>query len=166
MAGEGTDWLTGREKQAWSALTSMLTRLQPALTAQLLRDSGLTHFEYVVLAGLSSAPGHTMRMSELATAIGAMLPRLSQVVGRLEKRGLVTRHTDPGDGRCVLATLTDAGWDKVVASAPGHVSEVRRLVFDQLTQAQVEQLAEIGGRIMAPRPGDGSATPPAVGFPA
>ena len=152
MVTEEPEWLNEQESHAWSALTSMLTRLQPALSAQLARDSDITHFEYIVLVGLSDASEHTMRMSELATAVGAALPRLSQVVGRLEKRGWVTRHTDPGDGRCVLATLTESGWDKVVASAPGHVREVRRLVFDRLTRAQVEQLATIGDRISAPTP--------------
>ena len=113
----------------------------------MMQDSGITHFEYIALAGLSSAPDRTMRMSDLAKAAGAALPRLSQVIGRLEKRGWVTRHTDPGDGRCVLATLTESGWEKVLASAPGHVREVRRLVFDRITQAQVGQLANIGTRI-------------------
>lgn len=152
MTGGDAPWLNDAERHAWSALTSMLTRLQPALNAQVVRDAGVTHFEYIVLAGLSTAPERTMRMSELATAAGAALPRLSQVVGRLEKRGWVARHSDPGDGRCVLATLTEAGWDKVVATAPGHVSEVRRLVFDHLTEEQVDQLAEIGSRITAPTP--------------
>jgi hypothetical protein len=32
--------------------------------------------------------------------------------------------------------LTDGGWDKVVATAPGHVEEVQRLVFDNLTPAR------------------------------
>ena len=38
--------------------------------------------------------------------------------------------------------------DKVVATAPGHVCEVRRLVFDALTKAQVRQLTSIGQRIL------------------
>ncbi|MFQ1000897.1 MarR family winged helix-turn-helix transcriptional regulator [Modestobacter sp. SSW1-42] len=145
-------WLDQQEKQAWTALTSMLTRLQPALNAQLLHDSGLTHFEYIVLVGLSNAEDRTMRMTELGAAVGAALPRLSQVVTRLEKRGWVARSTDPGDGRCVLATLTGDGWEKMVASAPGHVREVRRLVFDRLTELQVEQLAQIGHQIITPSP--------------
>jgi DNA-binding MarR family transcriptional regulator len=66
----------------------------------------------------------------------------------LEKRGWVVREADPSDGRCTLAWLTDAGWEQVAAAAPGHVSEVRRLVFDQLTKAQVGQLTTIGRRIM------------------
>jgi len=43
---------------------------------------------------------------------------------------------------------TDAGLDKVVAAAPGHVEEVRRLVLDPLTKAQVKQLTAIGARIL------------------
>ncbi|WAL64688.1 MarR family transcriptional regulator [Amycolatopsis cynarae] len=147
MAGTEPNWLNQQEKEAWTALTSVLTRLLPALNSQILRDSGITHFEYIVMSGLSDAPDRTMRMSELAAAAGAALPRLSQVVSRLEKRGWVSRHTDPGDGRCVLVTLTEPGWEKVAASAPGHVNEVRRLVFDRLTKAQVAQLATIGHRI-------------------
>jgi DNA-binding MarR family transcriptional regulator len=142
-------WLTGREKQAWTALTSVLTKLQPALNAQLMRDSGITHFEYIVLVGLSNAPEHTTRMSDLAAATGAGLPRLSQVVSRLEARGWVSRDHDPHDRRCVLATLTVQGREKVEASAPGHVSEVRRLVFDRLSTSQVGQLARIGEQIIS-----------------
>jgi len=36
----------------------------------------------------------------------------------------------------------------MVQTAPGHVEEVRRLVFDPLTRAQVRQLRDIGRRIM------------------
>ena len=48
-------------------------------------------------------------MSVLAALADGSLPRLSQVVARLERRGLVRRHPDPDDGRYTLATLTDAG---------------------------------------------------------
>ncbi|PWK50994.1 DNA-binding MarR family transcriptional regulator [Actinoplanes xinjiangensis] len=126
----------------------VLMRLPAALDAQLLRDAGLSHFEYGILAGLSETPGRTLRMSALAVLAEGSLARLSQAVGRLEKRGWVRRSPDPTDGRYTLATLTDEGWDKIVASAPGHVENVRTLVFDTLTRAQVRQLQEIGRRIL------------------
>ncbi|MGY1605304.1 MarR family winged helix-turn-helix transcriptional regulator [Geodermatophilus sp. SYSU D00815] len=63
------------------------------------------------------------------------LIRLSRTVDRLERRGWVTRRPDPDDGRSTLAVLTDAGWDEVVATAPGHVAEVRRLAFDLADRA-------------------------------
>jgi DNA-binding MarR family transcriptional regulator len=94
-------------------------------------------------------------MSVLAMLAEGSLPRLSQVVSRLEKRGWVRRSPDPSDGRYTLAILTDEGWAKVTATAPGHVETVRRLVFDPLTKAQSRQLRDIGRRIMrAIDPGD------------
>jgi hypothetical protein len=51
-------------------------------------------------------------------------------------------------GRYTLAILTGEGWAKLVATAPGHVEEVRRLIFDPLTKTQTRQLHDIGHRIM------------------
>jgi DNA-binding MarR family transcriptional regulator len=141
-------WLDAEERQAWLALAKTLIRLPAALDAQLRRDAGISHFEYQVLALLSEAPGRTLRMSVLATLAEGSLPRLSQVVARLEQRGWVRRTPDPADGRYTLAILTGEGWAKVTEAAPGHIEEVRRLVFDPLTKAQSRQLREIGRRIM------------------
>lgn len=141
-------WLDADEQQAFLALGSVLIRLPAALDAQLERDSGVSHFEYAVMAGLSQAPGRTLRMSVLAMLTEGSLPRISQVVGRLEKRGWVRRTPDPADGRYTLAILTEEGRAKVTTAAPGHVAEVRRLIFDPLTKAQVRQLREIGRRII------------------
>jgi DNA-binding MarR family transcriptional regulator len=141
-------WLDAEESQAWRVLAKTLVRLPAALDAQLRRDAGISHFEYGVLALLSEAPGRTLRMSELATQAGGSLPRLSQVVARLEQRGWMRRTPDPADGRYTLATLTDQGQAKVTQASPGHVQEVRRLCFDPLTKAQSRQLREIGRRII------------------
>ncbi|MCU7722477.1 MarR family winged helix-turn-helix transcriptional regulator [Actinoplanes sp. KI2] len=148
-------WLDEDQSRTWLALAALMMRLPAALDAQLQRDAGLSHFEYQVLAGLSMAPERTLRMSVLAGFVEGSLPRLSQVVSRLEKRGWVERTPDPADGRYTLAILTDSGWDTVVATAPGHVAEVQRLIFDALTKAQQRQLGEIGRRILATiDPGD------------
>src|SRR3984957_7488459 len=137
-------WLDAEEREAWLALASTLVRLPAALDAQLRRDAGLSHFEYQVLALLSEAPGRTLRMSELAMMAEGSLPRLSQVAPRQEERGGVRRTPDPADGRYPLATLTNQGRAKVTEAAPGHVQEVRRLVFAPLTKTQSRQLREIG----------------------
>jgi DNA-binding MarR family transcriptional regulator len=141
-------WLDEDERRAWLALSSVLLRLPAALDAQLQRDAGMSHFEYGVLAALSESPGQAIRMSELAALAEGSLPRLSQVVTRMEKRGWVRRAPDPADGRYTLAILTGEGWSKITATAPGHVETVRHLVFDQLTRAQARQLHGISRRIM------------------
>jgi len=146
-AVEEPRWLTAEEQQTWFALTGVLTWLPDALDAQLQRDAGISHFEYQVMAMLSMSPHRTRRMSEVAALANGSLTRLSRTVDRLDRRGWVTRRPDPDDGRATLAVLTDAGWDKIVATAPGHVTEVRRLVIDPLTKTQVRQLHDIADRI-------------------
>ncbi|WP_007516235.1 MarR family winged helix-turn-helix transcriptional regulator [Pseudofrankia saprophytica] len=147
MDAQQPRWLTDEEMQIWLTLARVLIRLPAALDDQLQRDAGISHFEYQVLAGLSGAPGCTLRMSVLAVFANGSLSRLSHVIGRLEKAGWVRRAPDPGDGRYTLAILTDAGREKVVATAPGHVEAVRALVFDPLTRTQQRQLGDIGRRI-------------------
>ncbi len=141
-------WLDQDERQAWITLVSMLIRLPGALDAQLQREAGISHFDYQVMVCLSESPDRTLRMSVLAMLVEGSLPRLSQVVSRLEKHGWMRRVPDPDDGRYTLAILTDEGQAKVMQTAPGHVAEVRRLVFDPLTKPQVRQLQQIGRRIM------------------
>jgi DNA-binding MarR family transcriptional regulator len=141
-------WLDAEEDQSWRALAKALVGLPKALDAQLHRDAGISHFEYQVLALLSEAPGRTLRMSALATLAEGSLPRLSQVIARMERNGWVRRTPDPADGRFTLAILTDQGWTKVSEAAPGHVQEVRRLVLDPLTKTQSRQLREISRRII------------------
>ncbi len=141
-------WLDSAEQRDWLAFASMLVRLPNALDAQMQRDAGLSHYEYLVLSGLSMTAGRATRMSDLAVFTEASLSRLSNVAARLEKRGWLRRAPDPADGRYTLAILTDEGWEKVKASAPGHVEEVRRLVFDPLTKAQQRQLRELSRRIL------------------
>ena len=148
-------WLSSDEREAWLTLVGVMMKLPSALDAQLQRDAGVSHFEYMVLAGLSEAPDRTRRMSDLAGFTESGLPRLSQVVSRLEKRGWVRRSPDPTDGRITLATLTDEGLEKIVESAPGHVEAVRKLVFDPLTKAQSRQLGTIGKRILSVLDPDG-----------
>jgi DNA-binding MarR family transcriptional regulator len=149
-------WLTSDELRGWFALYAVIIKLPFALDSQLQRDAGISHFEYQVMAGLSEAPGRTMRMGELAVFANGSLSRLSHVVNRLENRGWVRRAPDPADGRVTLATLTDAGWDKVVAAAPGHAEAVRRYIFDALTAEQARHLPDIGYRIIkAIDPDDG-----------
>jgi DNA-binding MarR family transcriptional regulator len=148
-------WLTPAERDAWVSLAGVLIKLPAALDTQLQRDAGLSHFEYMVLSGLSEAPGHTLRMSDLAELANGSLSRLSHVVTRLERRGWVRRQACPGDGRYTNAVLTAEGWEKVVATAPGHVETVRALVVDALSAAQIGQLHDIARRVMARvAPGD------------
>jgi len=147
-SGEEPRWLNAEQLAAWVSFIAVVERLPGVLDAQLQRDAGLSHYEYWVLAMLSEAPDRTLRMSALAGTTNATLPRLSHVVSRLEKRGYVRREPCPLDRRATNAVLTDEGWEKIVASAPGHVAEVRRAVFDALDARDVADLGRVMSRIL------------------
>ena len=142
-------WLDAAQLLAWKRFVAVVERLPGVLDAQLRHDAGLSHFEYFVLAMLSEAPQRTLRMTGLAARTNATLTRLSHVVTRLEERGYVERFPCTEDGRATNARLTDAGWAKVVATAPGHVAKVRDTVVDVLSAEQLDQLSGISAALLA-----------------
>lgn len=150
-----TRWLSDDEQRSWVRFAAVLELLPAALDLQLTRDEHLTHFDYFTLAMLSETPDRTLRTSALAARTNATLPRLSRVLTRLEEAGFVARTPCPEDRRATNVTLTEAGWDKVVQAAPGHVEHVRSLVLDALTPAQIEQLGEISAALLTKLDPDG-----------
>lgn len=144
-----TPWLDRPQLSSWVRLRAVLELLPGVLDAQLRRDADLTEFEYYVLSTLSETPGRALRMTELSWGTNATLPRLSHVVTRLQKRGLVERFSCPEDRRTTHVRLTDDGWEKVRQAAPGHVAVVHHHVIDVLTDEQIRQLAAISDAILA-----------------
>jgi DNA-binding MarR family transcriptional regulator len=134
------DWLNEDESDAWRQLLSVFEYLPGAIDVQLKRDSGLGRFEYTVLAMASEATGRSITMLQLSERTNGSLSRLSHTVSRLAERGLVTRAQEGGSR---YVTLTDAGREVLESAAPGHVAEVRRLVFDHLPAGSAPDLARL-----------------------
>jgi DNA-binding MarR family transcriptional regulator len=153
-------WLSDHEQEIWRSFLSATLGLTDAMARQLQRDANMPHAYYEILVALSEAPGRTLRMSELAGVRNSSRSRLSHAVARLEEAGWVRRRDCPTDKRGSFAMLTDEGYAALEAAAPGHVTEVRERLFDQLTPEQVEQLGEISRAIQR-----GLGTPPAVSCP-
>lgn len=143
-------WLDETQQRAWRGWIDSARRIQAAVERELRTDSGLTGDDYEVLVRLSEAPDRRLRMSELADAVTNSPSRLSQRIDRLERDGLVGRSRCPNDGRAFYAVLTDAGFSRLDAAAPGHVAVVRRELIDRLTRDEVEFLAELLPRLAGP----------------
>lgn len=67
------------------------------------------------------------RLTALASSVDISQPSMTQLIQRLERRGLVVRSADPADRRATLVTLTDGGLSLV----DHHEQRVRQ----QLTEA-------------------------------
>jgi DNA-binding MarR family transcriptional regulator len=138
-----TRWLTDDEQAVWRAFLMTHQLLAAELDRQLQRDAGMPHTYYAVLVTLSESPDKTMRLSELADALGYSLSRLSHAIARMEEAGWLRRRPCSADRRTTWAVLTDAGLAALATAAPGHVQAVRENLFDDLTPEQVEQLRVI-----------------------
>jgi DNA-binding MarR family transcriptional regulator len=142
-------WLTVEEQHAWRAYMRAGTLLTARLNRQLQADSGLSLPEYEVLVRLSEAPGGKLRPFQLGLALDWEQSRLSHMLARMTRRGFVARHDCPGDRRGALVVLTRAGRAAIESAAPGHVATVRRLVFDQMSNAQAAVFGQVFEAILA-----------------
>ncbi|GEL45664.1 transcriptional regulator [Cellulomonas hominis] len=146
---EDVRWLTADEQRAWRAYRDGTARLLDVLAHDLEQETGLSLGEYEVLVRLSEAPGRTLRMSELAGELAHSRSRLTHTVRRMESDGLVERAPCLEDARGVNCTMTETGWQRLVAAAPAHVASVRTRLVDVLTPEQMQALGHAMGAVGA-----------------
>ncbi|ABL80884.1 MULTISPECIES: MarR family transcriptional regulator [unclassified Nocardioides] len=142
--GDDTRWLDDQEQRSWRALLMGMTLLLDRLDDELRRRCELSLVEYEILVRLSEAPDRKMRMAQLADALAHSRSRVTHTVARMEHAGLVLRKSSPDDGRGVVATMTDKGFDLLVRMAPTHVEGVRAHLVDLVSREDFEAV----GRVM------------------
>jgi DNA-binding MarR family transcriptional regulator len=140
-------WLDEREQRAWRGLMTMQDGLSEFLDRQLRTRNGLSTADYQVLAHLSEAPDGRLRPFELGGLLRWEKSRLSQHLGRMENRGLVTRERCLTDQRGAIIAITPRGADLIKAAAPEHVADVRGALIDHLSATELEMLAAVGDRV-------------------
>lgn len=83
----------------------------------------------------------TQRITTLAAAEGVSQPSMTQLIQRLEQRGLVARTSDPADGRVALVSLTAEGGAALAARRRRNTGRVAGLLAD-LPASDVRALAD------------------------
>jgi DNA-binding MarR family transcriptional regulator len=136
-------WLDAREQAAWRAYLDMTAKLQAQLNRELQQQCGISIADYSVLVRLSEHADARMRVLELARALGWEKSRLSHQLSRMQQRGLVERSHCSEDRRGAWIVLTEKGRETVVDAAPRHVESVRRYVFAELSDDQVDAFGRI-----------------------
>jgi DNA-binding MarR family transcriptional regulator len=140
-------WLDEREQRAWRSLMTMQDGLSEFLERQLRTRCGLSNADYQVLAHLSEAPAGRLRSFELGALLRWEKSRLSQHLGRMQSRGLVSRVRCLTDQRGAVVVITPRGGELIEAAAPQHVADVRDALIDHLTEAELEMLTTIGDKV-------------------
>lgn len=141
-------WLDEREGRAWRNYLTMRELLDLQIGRDLATSSGLSTADYHVLATLSAAEDHRMRLIDLGAGMSWSTSRIAHHASRMEKRGLISRDAHPTNSRAVVIALTPAGLDLLREAAPGHVASVREHFIDLLTDQQVDALNSIAETVV------------------
>jgi DNA-binding MarR family transcriptional regulator len=82
-----------------------------------LSECELSVAEYTTLSVLAARP--ELSNAQLARRALVTPQSMIEILGQLERRGLVRRQVDPDHGRILRATLTERGHDVLATATPG-----------------------------------------------
>ncbi|OBK26201.1 MarR family winged helix-turn-helix transcriptional regulator [Mycobacterium asiaticum] len=134
-----SDALTPAQMHTYFALTEAVSLLQYAVRQQLQADGDLSYVQFEILAQLAEADGQ-LTMTDLADKVVYSRSGLTHQAGLLEKAGLITRNASPHDRRATTVDITEAGRARLAQVMPGHIEVVRELLFDSLSDQDVQLL--------------------------
>jgi DNA-binding MarR family transcriptional regulator len=110
--------LSSAEGGAWGGFLRAHATVVRKLDAELKVAHGLPLSSYEVLLHLSWAPGHRMRMGELAESVLLTLGGVTRLISRLDSEELVRREPCPEDRRGAYAILTELGLARLNEAHP------------------------------------------------
>jgi DNA-binding MarR family transcriptional regulator len=141
-------WLDEREARAWRALQLMQMRLTGRLAADVASTSDLSYADYVVLVALSDRDDGRARVFELAETLGWEKSRVSHQIARMTDRGLVRKERCDDDRRGAYVVATKTGRKAIDVAARHHVTAVRRLFVDRLTNDELDVVASVAEKVL------------------
>lgn len=128
-------------KAAWVAMF-VTTGLATKAIDERLRAAGMVSMDvYDVLLVLEDAPGHKMRLSDLAER--ALLTRsgMTRMTDRLEKQGLLERQSCTVDRRVQYAVLTEKGLHERIRAWDVYRDGIAELFAAHLSEQAAVQIA-------------------------
>lgn len=134
---------------AWRALVAahatVLESVERGLAAEQLVP--LTWVD--VLVALWDAPGHRLRLSDLARRVVHSRSGLTRLLDRMEAAGLVRREACPSDRRGAFAVITPAGRAVQLAAWPICARGITESFARHLSTEEATVLADALGRVAA-----------------
>lgn len=148
FSANSVPWLSEQEDAAWRSFLALSQGMERAIDRQLQRDSELSSSEYHVLVPLSESENGRMASRELLRHLDWERSRLSHMLSRMEKRGMVCRKPSPQDARGLIVEITDHGRQAINGAAPSHLAMVREAFIDQLSTQEMQALVSMTERVL------------------
>jgi DNA-binding MarR family transcriptional regulator len=139
---------------AWRTFLTAHATLIRQLDAELEEREALALSDFDVLAQLHFAGG-TLRMRDLADSVLLSRSGMTRRVDRLEAAGFVSRAACETDRRGSMASLTDAGRERLEHALPVHVRGISDHFLCHLAPEELATLRTTLGKLVPPdrRPG-------------
>jgi DNA-binding MarR family transcriptional regulator len=147
LSSQVTPTLRGTDLQAWINFLRAHAAVTREFNAELLEAHGLTLNDFDVLAQLQRGPQHGLKRSELAERVLLTPSGITRLLDGLERVGYVRKGECESDARVTYAVLTDEGRQKLREASRTHLASVRALLAERYTEDELEQLAELLGRL-------------------
>jgi DNA-binding MarR family transcriptional regulator len=132
---------------AWVRLLRGHAAATRAMSAELSAEHGLTINDYEALIVLSRAQDGLMKRVDLASELLLTASGVTRLLDGLERSGWVARATCDSDRRVVYAVLTEDGRTKLEEASASHLAGVRAFFDERYSAEELEQLAELLGRL-------------------
>ena len=127
---------------AWESLFRAQVSVLRQLNAE-FPTAELSFNEYDVLFNLARQPERRLRIRDLNRHLLLTQPSVSRLVDRLVQRQLVTKQSDPGDGRGTIVLITDPGYELFRKVAVIHAESIRRRVGGVLDAEELRELTTL-----------------------
>jgi DNA-binding MarR family transcriptional regulator len=124
---------------AWEALFRAQVTVLRQLHVEFPTEE-ISFNEYDVLFNLSKQPDHQLRIRDLNRHLLLTQPSVSRLVDRLAAKELVSKATDPDDGRGTLVRLTTTGYELFRRVAVIHAASITKRVGGALSATELAQL--------------------------
>ena len=132
---------------SWIRLIRGHASVTRAMSAELVAEHGLTINDYEALLHLSQAEDGQMRRVDLAGLLLLTASGVTRLLDGLETAGLVERASCARDRRVTYAVLTEAGRTRLRRASVSHVAGVRAFFEARYSGEELEQLADLLGRL-------------------
>lgn len=134
---------------AWRAFLTAHAAVIDLIEHELAEARQLPLSSYDVLLALVEAPGHRLRMHEIARAVVLSRSGLTRLIDRLEAEGLLSRERSNTDRRGAYAVLTAKGLEAVRQAWPTYAKGISQHFTSLLNDEEVHVLTTALERILA-----------------
>jgi DNA-binding MarR family transcriptional regulator len=134
---------TPDEFAAWRGMLRVHSAVFRELDRRLLAEHGFGIDAYGVMITLVGSPSRRLPIGELGLQRNLSPSGISRSVDRLARTGLLTRASNPDDGRSLLVGLTRDGLARLREAQTTHHRTVREMFLSHLDQHDRERLGEL-----------------------